>query len=217
MCNTLLVSKHGYFSSFLFRARQACNQMQFIYRNDTTSTDHDKVSSLVWDKTPFMVSVKGWIKSMSLWGVSVRVGSFRFITSGEKLTQLEALIKRANVDLDCWGQTAYSMLWRNFTIGQIKIFILCSSKTNATSSPVIYVHMQLLHNWLVGPDQTERFWAAWSSFLWLFSMRVKRFARYFCVAERLTFLQVRPEHLEFKKLQLRAEKHPMIFYILLIV
>lgn len=100
--------------SFLFRARQACNQMQFIYRNDTTSTDHDKVSSLVWDKTPFMVSLKGWIESMSLWEVSVRVGSFRFLTfsySG-KLTQLVALTKRANVDLDCWGQRAYSMLWR---------------------------------------------------------------------------------------------------------
>lgn len=34
MCNRLLVSKHGYFfffSSFLLRAKQACNQMQFIY------------------------------------------------------------------------------------------------------------------------------------------------------------------------------------------
>lgn len=155
MCNTLLFSKHGYFSSFLFRARQACNQMQFIYRNGTTSTDHDRVSSLVWDKTPFMVSLKGRVESISLWEVSVRVGSFYFETFGVKLTQL--VIKRANVDLDCWGQTACcegTSLQGKYRF--LFYFMLASPKDYATLSPVNYVQMQRLHNELL-PLQCERY------------------------------------------------------------
>lgn len=110
--------------SFLFRAKQACNQMQFIYRNDTTSTDHGKVSSLVWDKTPFMVSLKGWMESVSISEVSVREGSFHFLTLSYS-KKLEALTKRANVDLGCWGQRACCEGHKsiNFTTGQIKLFI----------------------------------------------------------------------------------------------
>ncbi len=140
--------------SFLFRARQACNQMQFIYRNDTTSTDHDKVSSLVWDKTPFMVSPKGWIESTSPWEVSVRVGSFHLLTfsSSEKLV---ALIKRANVDLDCWGQRADSMLWRerihtlHYRALKNAVFMCHFIRKKATLSPVNYAHMQPLHSLLL--------------------------------------------------------------------
>lgn len=39
----------------------------------------------------------------------------------------------------------------------------------------------------LGPNQTERVLAAWGGFLLFFSMRVKRFAQCFCIAECLTF------------------------------
>lgn len=147
MCNTLLVSKHGYFSSFLFRARQACNQMQFIYRNDTTSTDHDKVSSLVWDKTPFMVSLKGWIESKSLWEVSVRVGSFRFYHIWWKANSAGSSHKKGKCRFGLLRPNGIQCLWRDFTTGQKKLFILFyASSKNATLSPVNYAHMQRLHN-----------------------------------------------------------------------
>lgn len=134
-----------FFFPFFFRARQACNQMQFIYRNDTTSTDHDKVSSLVWDKAPFMVSLKGWIESMSLWEVAVRVGSFQFTTFGEKLV---ALIKKGKCRF--WTVEAKRHVVKGLHYRANKefyfYFMLVQEKENATLSPVNYVHMQLLHN-----------------------------------------------------------------------
>ena len=135
MCNTLLVSKHGYFSSFLFflRARQACNQMQFIYRNDTTSTDHDKVSSLVWDKTPFMVSLKGWIESISLRGEWAAFVWWKANSAGSshKKGKCRFGLLRPN-GREC-------VLWRDFTTGQIKTFSLFYSSPKDMQPCLLWV------------------------------------------------------------------------------
>lgn len=128
MCNTLLVSKHGYYFSFLFFfwARQACNQMQFIYRNDTTSTDHDKVSSLVWDKTPFMVSLKGWIQWCGLVAL-IKKGKCRF-----------GLLRPKGIQYVVKGTNPW-----HFTTGQIKDYVFIYSlnlwsSNKTTLSPLKY-------------------------------------------------------------------------------
>ena len=131
MCNTLLVSKAWLlfffpFFFFFFRARQACNQMQFIYRNDTTSTDHDKVSSLVWDKTPFMVSLKGWIQWCGLVAL-VKKGKCRF-----------GLLRPKGIQYVVKGTNPW-----HFTTGQIKDYVFIYSlnlwsSNKTTLSPLKY-------------------------------------------------------------------------------
>lgn len=115
-----------FFPFFFFRARQACNQMQFIYRNDTTSTDHDKVSSLVWDKTPFMVSLKGWIQWCGLVALNKK-GKCRF-----------GLLRPKGIQYVVKGTNPW-----HFTTGQIKDYVFIYSlnlwsSNKTTLSPLKY-------------------------------------------------------------------------------
>lgn len=98
MCKHVIGFKSMVTVFFPFRARQACNQMQFIYRNDTTSTDHDKVSSLVWDKTPFIRRLKEWIQiHNTLRSVRVSGWASAFVLTPGVLSRLLGVIVKGQM------------------------------------------------------------------------------------------------------------------------
>lgn len=101
MCNTSLFQTVFF---CLFRAKQARDQMQF--RNETTSTDHDKSIFPRMRQNP----LHGCSESAWLWTESERVGSFYVLTFSSK-DQLEDGHKKGKYRfffsfLEFWSQTS---------------------------------------------------------------------------------------------------------------